>query len=53
MKQSNSSIFISQTKHVKDLVKRFALENAKHVSTPLNTSAKLPKDEGGKKVDAT
>ncbi|KAM7466521.1 hypothetical protein LguiB_014083 [Lonicera macranthoides] len=53
VKQFNSGIFISQTKYARDLVKRFGLENAKHVSTPLSVSTKLAKDVAGKKVDAT
>ena len=38
---------------LKDLVKKFGLESAKHVSTPLSVSTKLAKDIAGKKIDAT
>ena len=41
----NERIFISQSKYAKNLVKKFGLENAKCVKTPMGTNDKLSKDE--------
>ena len=44
--QNKEGIFISQTKYLKDLLKRFGLEGCKHVGIPMVTSHKLSsKDE--------
>ena len=41
--QNSDGIFNSQAKYLKDLLKRFGLENCKHVATPMITSHKLSK----------
>ena len=51
IKQTNGGIFLNRSKYVKDLLKRFGLENAKAFRTPLSPSTKLDKDEKGKPVD--
>jgi hypothetical protein len=51
IKQTKGGIFINQSKYVKDLLKRFGLENAKAIGTPMSPSTKLDKDEKGKSVD--
>ena len=51
IKQTNGGIFLNQSKYVKDLIKRFGLENAKAFGTPISLSTKLNKDEKGKSVD--
>ena len=44
--QNKDGIFISQTKYLKDLLKRFGLEICKPIGTPMITSHKLSsKDE--------
>ena len=44
--QNKEGIFISQTKYLKDLLKRFGLENCKPVATPMVTGHNLSsKDE--------
>ena len=44
--QNKEGIFISQTKYLKDLLKRFGLETCKLVGTPMVTGHKLStKDE--------
>ena len=53
VKQFTNGIFISQTKYVKGLVKKFGLEHSKHVATPISTTCKLSKDKSGKYVDHT
>ncbi|MBE2321147.1 hypothetical protein DVA67_034775, partial [Solirubrobacter sp. CPCC 204708] len=51
IKQTQSGIFINQAKYVKDMLKKFGMENAKQSPTPMSTSTKLDNDEHGKKVD--
>jgi hypothetical protein len=45
------TIFISQSKYAKSIVKKFGLENASHNRTPATTHVKLSKDEKGVDVD--
>ncbi|GLJ54154.1 hypothetical protein SUGI_1160360 [Cryptomeria japonica] len=49
--QTNKGIFICQTRYVKELLKKFGLENSKHVDTPMITSCKLSKDDESPKVN--
>ncbi|XP_062085813.1 uncharacterized mitochondrial protein AtMg00810-like [Humulus lupulus] len=53
VKQSDDGTFVSQSKYVKNLVKKFGLKNAKHTNIPTNTTLKLSKDEQAMKVDPT
>ena len=53
VKQMNEGIFISQSKYAKNLMKKFGLENAKCVKTPMGTNDKLCKKENGVYVDLT
>ena len=39
--QSDKGIFITQTKYIKDMLKKFKLEDSNHVSTHMVTSCKL------------
>ena len=50
IKQLKKCIFINQAKYIKDLIKKFGMENAKPVSTPMSTSTKYS-DGGGNPVD--
>ena len=51
VKQMENEIFVNQSKYAKSLVKRFGLDSAKHVRTPMNTNAKLTIDDSGSSVD--
>nr|ABF96984.1 retrotransposon protein, putative, Ty1-copia subclass [Oryza sativa Japonica Group] len=51
IKQLKDGTFVSQTKYIKDLLKRFGLEDAKPIKTPMATNWHLDLDEGGKPVD--
>ncbi|KAE8665793.1 C-terminal binding protein AN [Hibiscus syriacus] len=51
IKQRKDDIFINQAKYFKDMLKKFGLENGKPHATPMSSSTKLDKDEGGKCVD--
>ena len=51
IKQTKNGIFISQAKYFKELVKKFAMENAKQMATPMSIACYLDKDEAGQSVD--
>jgi len=51
VKQMQDTIFISQSKYAKNIVKKFGLENASHKRTPAATHLKLSKDENSVVVD--
>ncbi|KAE8710759.1 hypothetical protein F3Y22_tig00110319pilonHSYRG00279 [Hibiscus syriacus] len=51
IKQRKDDIFINQAKYVKDMLKKFGLENDKPHDTPMSSSTKLDLDEGDKCVD--
>ena len=46
-----NGIFINQSKYAKSLVKRFGLDSAKHMRTPMSTNTKLTIDDSGSSVD--
>jgi hypothetical protein len=46
--ENNQGIFISQTKYIKEILKRFRMEYCKPVITPMQTSCKLSKDDNSK-----
>jgi hypothetical protein len=45
IRRSNQGIFISQTKYIREMIKRFEMEDCKPVITPMQTSCKLRKDD--------
>lgn len=45
------SIFLSQSKYAKSIMKKFGIENASHKRTPTTTHLKLSRDEHGVDVD--
>jgi hypothetical protein len=49
--QSNQGIFISQTKYIREILKRFGMEDCKPIITPMQTSYKLSKDDDSKSID--
>jgi hypothetical protein len=49
--QSNQGIFISQTKYIIEMLKRFRMEDCKPVTTPMQTSCKLSKDDDSKSTE--
>jgi hypothetical protein len=51
VKQMEDTIFISQSKYAKNIVKKFGLDNASHKRTPAATHLKLSKDENGVAID--
>ena len=51
--QMNDGIFIFQSKYVRDLLKKYGLEDASTTKTPMATATKLDQDDPGKFVDIT
>src|ERR1700678_536285 len=51
IRQSNQGIFISQTKYIREMLKRFGMEDCKPVITPMQTSCKLSKDDDSKSTN--
>jgi hypothetical protein len=51
IKQLKEGTFVCQSKYVKDVLKKFGIEDAKPIKTPTTTNGHLDLDEGGKPVD--
>ncbi|GJT71222.1 retrovirus-related pol polyprotein from transposon TNT 1-94 [Tanacetum coccineum] len=53
IKQLNDGIFFNQSKYIKEILKKFGLEDSKPMKTPMSTETKLTRDEEGESVDNT
>jgi hypothetical protein len=51
IKQLEDVMFISQTKYTHDLPKKFGMDKAKPIKTPIGTNGHLDLDMGGKSID--
>jgi hypothetical protein len=51
IRKSNQGIFISQTKYIREMIKRFRMEDCKPVITPMKTNCKLSKDDDSKSTN--
>ncbi|XP_059073099.1 secreted RxLR effector protein 161-like [Cryptomeria japonica] len=51
--QSNEGIFISKTKYIKEMLKKFRMEDCNAASTPMVTGCKLSKDNESLDADQT
>jgi hypothetical protein len=51
IKQLEDGMFISQTKYTHDLLKKFGMDKAKTIKTPMGTNGHLDLGMGGKSVD--
>jgi hypothetical protein len=51
IRQRNQGIFISQTNYIREILKRFGTKDCKIVTTPMQTSCKLRKDDNSKFTD--
>jgi hypothetical protein len=51
IKQMKEGTFVSQTKYIKDMLKKFGMEDAKGITTPMSTSGSLDSDKSGNMVD--
>jgi hypothetical protein len=53
IKQLKNGIFVSQGKYIKDMHKKFGMEDVKGISTPMGTNGNLDSDKSGNIVDQT
>ncbi|GJY65587.1 retrovirus-related pol polyprotein from transposon TNT 1-94 [Tanacetum coccineum] len=53
IKQLEDGIFFNQSKYIKEMIKKFGLEDSKPMKTPMSTETKLTKDKEGESVDNT
>jgi hypothetical protein len=51
IKQAKEGTFISQTKYTRDILKKFGMNKAKPIKTPMGTNGHLDLDLGGTSVD--
>ena len=51
--QTREGLFISQAKYLKDMLKRYGMEDCAPMSTPMTTNFKLSKDDDSPPADAT
>jgi hypothetical protein len=51
IKQLQEGTFISQTKYIQDILKKFGMKNAKPIKTPMGTNGHIDLDTGGKSID--
>ncbi|GKC35898.1 retrovirus-related pol polyprotein from transposon TNT 1-94 [Tanacetum coccineum] len=53
IKQMEDGIFFNQSKYIKEMLKKFGLEDSKRTKTPMSTKIKLTKDDEANSVDCT
>ncbi|GKE92957.1 retrovirus-related pol polyprotein from transposon TNT 1-94 [Tanacetum coccineum] len=53
IKQLEDDIFFDQSKYIKEMLKKFGLEDSKPMKTPMSSNAKLMKDEECESVGST
>ena len=53
VKQTKDETFISQTKYIKEIIKKFSMKSSKALSTPISPTCRLNKDEEGTNIDQT
>ncbi|GJX56595.1 retrovirus-related pol polyprotein from transposon TNT 1-94 [Tanacetum coccineum] len=53
IKQMKDGIFFNQSKYIKEMLKKFVLEDSKPMKTPMSPDTKLTKDEECESVDST
>jgi hypothetical protein len=51
IKQAKEGTFISQTKYTRDIIKKFGMDKAKPIKTPMGTNGHLDLDLGGTSID--
>jgi hypothetical protein len=51
IKQLKNGTFVSQGKYINDMLKKFGMDEAKAISTPMGTNGSLYSDDSGNMVD--
>ncbi|GJR29510.1 retrovirus-related pol polyprotein from transposon TNT 1-94 [Tanacetum coccineum] len=53
IEQLEDGIFLNQSKYIKEMLKKFGLEDSKPIKTPMSSKTKLTRDENGESIDDT
>ena len=53
IQHNKNGIYITQSKYIKEILKKFGMEDSKPVGTPMYIGLKLTKDDDSKEVDQT
>ena len=53
IQQSKNGIYIAQSKYIKEILKKFGMEESRPVRTPMSTGHNLSKDDDSKAIDHT
>nr|GEV19517.1 retrovirus-related Pol polyprotein from transposon TNT 1-94 [Tanacetum cinerariifolium] len=53
IKQLEEGLFFNQSKYIKEIVKKFGLEESKPIKTPMSSKTKLKRDEDDESIDDT
>nr|GEV36426.1 retrovirus-related Pol polyprotein from transposon TNT 1-94 [Tanacetum cinerariifolium] len=53
IKQMEDGIFFNQSKYIKEMLKKFGLEDSKPIKTPMSFDTKLTKDKECESIDST
>lgn len=53
IQQKKDGIYITQSKYIKEILKKFGMEDWRPVGTPMSTEHKLSKNDDSKEVDQT
>ena len=51
IKQLKNGTFLSQGKYIKDILKKFGMNDSKAISTPMRTNGNLDSDASGNMMD--
>ena len=51
IKQLKNGTFVSQSKYIKDMLKKFSMSDSKAISTPMGTNKNLDSEASGNMVD--
>ena len=53
IQQNKNGIYITQSKYIKEILKKFGMEDSRLVGTPMSTGHNLTKKDDSKEVDQT
>ena len=53
IQQKKDGIYITQSKYIKEILKKFGIEDSRPVGTPMSIGHKLSKNKNSRKVDQT
>ena len=53
IQQNKNGIYITQSKYIKEILKKFGMEDSRLVGTPMCTGHKISKNDDSKEVDQT